>query len=39
MKKYNVSIDFYLDIATNWLNGMHFPLMEIYDSTEESGAS
>lgn len=37
MKKYNVFIDFYLDIVINWFNGMYFFLMEIYDSIEESG--
>lgn len=39
MKKYKVSKDLYLAITTNWLNGLKFPLMEIYDSTGESEAS
>lgn len=39
MKKYNVSKGFYLNITTNWLNCMHFPLMEIYDRNEESETS
>lgn len=39
MKKYKVPKDLYLDITTNWVNGLKFPLMEIYVSPEESEAA
>lgn len=39
MKTYDVFKGLYLDITTNWLNGIHFSLIEIYDRTEGSKAS